>query len=83
MHDSCQKVPYPSQLHAELALAALRMKSDRRERRETGSCMCSVCSRWHLTSKSRSQVHPWRKSSEHLGVEPVLRVWLMALGIGL
>lgn len=62
MHHSCNKVPYASQLDAELALAALRMKAHRRERRETGSYLCSACGRWHLTSKSPSQVPPWRKS---------------------
>jgi len=61
MTEACSKVRYPSQLHAELALAALRRNA---ERRETGSYLCSVCRRWHLTSKSRSQVPPWRRKQK-------------------
>lgn len=62
MSNSCKKTPYRTQLEAELALAALR-RAKRPGRRETGSYLCSACKRWHLTSKSSSQVPPWRRGA--------------------
>ena len=59
MTNSCKK-PYRTQFEAERALTALRKKPSR-ARKETGSYLCPKCGHWHLTSKSASQVAPWRK----------------------
>ena len=56
----CNKIPYQSQPQAELALKAIQKKR-RSTRRELGSYLCPDCRRWHLTSKSSSQVPPWLK----------------------
>lgn len=60
----CEKLPYLTQLQAELALRAIARRARERGRRgPTGSYLCRPCRRWHLTSKSKSQRPPWDRAA--------------------
>jgi hypothetical protein len=61
----CQKVAYSNRWSAQRALAAVRDKQARRDRKlPTGTYWCSTCRAWHLTSKSPSRPVPWQKERD-------------------
>lgn len=60
----CPKVPFRTQLKAELALRSIRRRNAVRGRKcPTGTYLCPACKSWHLTSKSPSQKPPWSRQS--------------------
>jgi hypothetical protein len=63
MH-ACTKVPFRTQLKAELALRSIRRRNAVPGRKcPTGTYLCPACKSWHLTSKSPSQKPPWSRRS--------------------
>ena len=58
----CAKIPYPTRFAAELALRAIKQRCENSgQKAPTGAYLCGPCRRWHLTSKSTSQIPPWAK----------------------
>lgn len=55
----CRKTTYPTKIHAELALRAIRKRYP--DRPERGVHFCSHCRGWHLTSRRKSQREPWAR----------------------
>jgi hypothetical protein len=59
---SCSKQPYRTQWMALCAMRAIiRKRQGQDVKVPTGAYLCSECRRWHLTSKSGSQMPPWGK----------------------
>jgi hypothetical protein len=59
----CSKRVHPTPWHASRALEAIRRRrGSQGGKGPTGWYLCPACGGWHLTSKSKPQVPPWRRA---------------------
>ena len=59
----CSKIPYLTCRAATVAMRAIQRRyATQGLKGPTGAYLCGTCKRWHLTSRSGTQMPPWERA---------------------